>query len=418
MSNHLAFATVTETLRGLLAAAVKDVVPGAGATHERPDATVLQTATGVNVFLYQVTPNAAWRNADLPTRRSDGTAVLRPQAAFDLHYLLTFHGKESDYEPQRVLGLVARILHSQPVLSRKMVDAVQSVTGLAGSDLAEQAELVRFAPLGLSLEELSKLWSVFFQVPYKLSLAYQASVVLIDAEVTVEPALPVRARNLYIVPFRQPEVDEVRADAGPGLPILPGDTIVLRGRNLRGEAIQVRVGGAEVVPDPGQVSDGEIRVVLPAGLPAGVLGAQVVHRRWMGTPPTLHAGTESNVAPFVLRPKIKKVPDPVTGPNHDVTISAATGGIRTVTVGIEPVVKKAQRVVLLLNLLGDPVPLTDPRAFSAVAQPRDDDTDPVRFKLGGLPSDVPLLVRVQVDGAESPLEVAADGTYAGPKVVP
>lgn len=411
MSNHLAFAAVTETLRSLLDAAVKDVVTGAGATHERPDATVLQSATGVNVFLYQVTPNAAWRNADLPTRRPDGTAALRPQAAFDLHYLLTFHGKEIDYEPQRILGLVVRILHSQPVLSRPMVDAVQSVTALAGSDLAQQVELVRFAPLGLSLEELSKLWSVFFQVPYKLSLAYQASVVLIDAEVTVEPALPVRARNLYVLPFRQPEVDEVVADAGPGQPILPGDTIVLRGRNLRGEATRVRIGGAEIVPDADKVRDAEIRVVLPAGLTAGVIGAQVIHRLWLGTPPALHAGTESNVAPFVLRPALKK-----PGPDYDVTISAPDlDGVRTVTVGIEPEVKKDRRIVLLLNLLGDPVPPTDPRAFSAVAQPRDDDTDPVEFKLRGLKTGQELLVRVQVDGAESLLEME-DGAYAAPKV--
>lgn len=414
MSNHLAFAAVTETLRGLLHAAVKDVVTGAGATLARPDAAVLQNATGVNVFLYQIAPNAAWRNADLPTRRADGTAAQRPQAAFDLHYLLTFHGKDSDYEPQRILGLVVRILHSQPVLSRKMVDGIQSVAELAGSDLAEQMELVRFTPLDLSLEELSKLWSVFFQVPYKLSLAYQASVVLIDAEVAVEPALPVQARNLYVMPFRQPVVDEVAAAAGPGVPILPGDTIVLRGRNLRGEAVRVRIGGADVVPQADEVGDDEVRVALPAGLPAGVLGAQVVHRRWMGTPPTLHAGTESNVAPFVLRPKIKKVPDPVTGPDFAVSISAA-GSVLTVTVEIEPVVNTEQRVVLLLNLLGDPVPSTEAKAFSAVAEARDDDADPIVFELRGPKTDQVLLVRVQVDGAESLLHMA-DGAYAAPKV--
>jgi hypothetical protein len=408
VSNHLAFATVTATLVDLLGPVADKAVSGAKATIERPDLVKLD-AVGVNVFLYQVTPNAAWRNADLPARRPDGAVAQRPQAAFDLHYLFSFHGAETSYEPQRILGNVVSVLHSQPVLSREMVrDASQAP--LASSNLADQVELVRFAPLGLNLEELSKLWSVFFQVPYKLSIAYQASVVLIEPEVTVQPALPVRARNLYVMPFRQPEVDEVQADAGPGLPILSGDTIVLRGRNLKGDATRVRIGGVDVVPAAASVRDDEIRVALPAGLPAGVLGAQVVHLLWMGTPPTLHTGTESNVAPFVLRPKIKR-----PGPDYDVTVSAPVDGVRTVTVGIEPVVKKEQRIVLLLNLLGDPIPPTDPRAFSAVAEPRDDDADPVAFKLRGLKTGQQLLVRVQVDGAESLLE-RVDGAYAVPKV--
>jgi Pvc16 N-terminal domain len=404
VSNYLAFATVTETLRSLLEAAGKKVVSGTVGTSQRPD-TLTDNPARINVFLYQVTPNAAWRNADLPTRRPDGTAVQRPQAAFDLHYVFTLYGDDRTYEPQRILGSVASLLHSQPVLSRGMIrDASQGVSVLNTSNLADQVELVRLSPMGLNLEELSKLWSVFFQVPYKLSLAYQASVVLIDAEEPVQPALPVQARNLYVMPFRQPEVDEVVSDAGPGLPILPGDTIVLRGRNLRGEATRVRVGGVEIVPDAAQVSDGEIRVTLPAGLPAGVLGAQVVHLLWMGTPPALHSGTESNGAPFVLRPKIDSV-----------ATSPPTDSVYTVTVGIDPEVKKEQRIVLLLNLLGDPVPPTAPRAFSAASEPRDDDTDPVEFKLRGLPAGKELLVRVQVDGAESLLE-KVDGAYANPRV--
>lgn len=413
MSNHLAFATVTATLQALLDVVAKKAVTGAAATVERPD-LVDKNTTGVNLFLYQVTPNIAWRNADLPTRRPDGTAVLRPQAAFDLDYLLSFHGKESDYEPQRLLGSVAGVLHSQPVLSREMVrDASKSP--LADSNLAEQAELVRFAPLGLNLEELSKLWSVFFQVPYKLSLVYQASVVLIDGEVTAGPALPVQSRNVYVALFRQPEVDAVVADAGRGEPILPGDTIVLQGRNLRGEVTKVRIGDAEVEPKGANLKDGAIHVQLAPGLGlrSGVLGAQVVHLRLMGTPPTPHFGTASNVAPFVLRPKIER-----TAPDPPITISAPDAkGVRTVSVWLTPKVGKEQRVVLLLNLFRDPVPLTDPRAFSAVAEPRsgDTDTDSVMFKVRGLKVGQELVVRIQVDGAESMLEMA-DGVYAAPKV--
>jgi hypothetical protein len=413
MSNHLAFANVTAALVALLDPAVKQEVPSAQASADRPD-TLKDDTVGarVNVFLYQVTPNAAWRNADLPTRRPDGTAGQRPQAAFDLHYVLSFYGDDKQYEPQRLLGRVESLLHAQPVLSPGILRGAAKPP-LDASNLAEQVEAVRLVPTGFNLEELSKLWSVFFQVPYRLSVAFQASVVLIEPEIVVQPALPVRARNLVVAPFRQLELDEVVPAAGPGLPIFPGDTILLRGRNLSGDAVEVRIGGAKAVPAPADVADGEIRVLLdaplfPAGtLRAGVVGAQVVQPQLLGTPPIPHAGSESNVAPFVLRPRIK-----TAGTGPDVTFAAAVQGVRAVTVGIEPPVAAGQRVVLLLNEPGAAIP----RAFSAVADPRLTDAAPVVFQVGGLAAGTLLLVRVQVDGAESPLHVAADGSYDGPQV--
>jgi hypothetical protein len=408
VSNYFAFATVTAALRDLLGSAAK-AVDGAEATYERPD-TLKDDNPRINVFLYQVTPNAAWRNADLPTRRQDGTVAQRPQAAFDLHYVLTFYGSDKKFEPQLLLGSAVSLLHSQPVLAREMIRAA-SKSDLALSNLAEQVDLVRLSPLAMNLEELSKLWSVFFQVPYKLSVAYQASVVLIEPEVTTQPALPVRSRNLYVSPFRKPEIDEVLSAAGPGLPIVPGDTIVLRGRNLQADPTWVRIGGMEVPPPPADVSDSEIHLLLgeplfPAGtLRAGVVGAQVVQPQLLGTPATLHAGSESNVVPFVLRPRITSS-----------TVSMETSPpdkFRTVTVGITPRVGAEQRVVLLLN---EPVAVNPPRAFSALAEPRTGDADAVLFKVRGLISGTVLLIRVQVDGAESLLTVAADGTYDGPKV--
>jgi hypothetical protein len=126
----------------------------------------------------------------------------------------------------------------------------------------------------------------------------------------------------------------------------------------------------------------------------------------LGTPATPRAGTESNAAPFVFHPRIKTA---AGGP--DVSISAAVAGVRTVTVGIAPPVGKDQRAVLLLN---EPV-AANPRAFSAVAQPRANDADPVVFDVRGLATGTVLLVRVQVDGAESVLDVAG-GAFAGPQV--
>src|SRR6185436_20234227 len=101
VSNDLAIAAVTETLRFILDPPVAASVATATAKALRPDDASL-TGPLVNIYLYQVTPNPSWRNDDLPTRSADGTIVQqRPRAALDLHYLLTFHGDDAKLEPQR-----------------------------------------------------------------------------------------------------------------------------------------------------------------------------------------------------------------------------------------------------------------------------------------------------------------------------
>jgi hypothetical protein len=73
MSNYLAIATVTATLARFLQSAIQLDLPGAKVTTVRPEATGGKTPElGMNIYLYQVTPNPAWRNYDLRTRRPKG----------------------------------------------------------------------------------------------------------------------------------------------------------------------------------------------------------------------------------------------------------------------------------------------------------------------------------------------------------
>lgn len=417
MSNFLAIATVTATLRQMLLSVVGKDVPGATVTTQRLDAAGGVQGLRVNLYLYQVTPNAALRNEDLPTRRTGGELVKHPQVALNLHYLLTFYGDEGNLEPQRLLGSVVRTLHTRPVLTREMInDTIASADpnlGLANSDLADQVELVKLMPVTLSTEELSKLWSVFFQMPYNLSIAYQGTVVLIESEESTQKALPVRDRNLYVVPFRQPVIEQVMSQAGMNLPIIAGSTMVIHGKKLRGDVTRVRVGGIDIIP--GDVTDTEISLQLPPGLQAGVQGVQVVHQMLMGTPPVPHLGVESNVSAFVMHPSIMK--DATA--NYEISISniqADAGNTKKakITVKLNPEVRKRQRVIILLNALQPAsVPLKD---YSFNAETRTSDTDTIEFQINRVePGD--YLVRIQVDGAEGLLDVDANtGKYIGPKV--
>lgn len=411
MSNHLAIATVTATLAQILQSEVEKDVPGTTVTTARPDAAnAALGGTRVNVYLYQVTPNAAWRNMDLPTRADNGRLMQKPRVALDLHYLFTFYGAEVQQEPQRMLGSTVRALHSKPILGREQIRSTVNSPAfpfLALSNLAEDIELVKFTPTSLTLEELSKLWAVFFQTQYTLSVTYQGTVVLIETDDTPSTSLPVLDRNVYVVPFRAPVVEEIKLDAPLPGPIVALSDIVINGRALRGDVTQVNFGGSKLAPAiPTSIADTEVKVTLPVDLHAGVQGLQIEHQFLMGTPPTPHRGFESNVAPFVLAPTITQPNLPAfLQTSVDPQTQLITG---TITINFTPRVTKRQRVRLLLNEFQAPN-TREPFGYVFTGPvengipPGNDDTDTIDFTIVDVAA-ADYLVRVQVDGAESPLE--------------
>jgi hypothetical protein len=436
MSNSLAIATVTEAFRQILdEAAAASGVAGARATTVRP---ITGTAVGeignppsagVNLFLYQVVPDGPLTNMDLPTRRSDGSLRLPTRSAYNLNYLLTFYGVESDLEPQRVMGNVLRVLHSLPVITRKRIENVKlSVSALAATNLETEIELVKVAILPLNLEELSKLWSVFFQTTYNLSIAFQAGVIFLDGQEVTTPALPVRDRKLYVSSLCQPVIQKVlcrklgSAEALPNQAIEAGDTIVLLGRQLGGNSPRVQVGGQIIKPT--DVTDERIEFPLATppfasdSLRAGVQGLQVVQLLRLGTPESDHAGSESNVEAFVLHPKVAVSATPVS--NH--IVDGVTLCTNDVTLDFVPPVGALQRVKLLLNQ-SNPPPDPPARAYQFDApfqppNPSDTYVTNIVVRVREVAAG-DYLARVQVDGAESVLATSADPDnplFVSPKV--
>ena len=160
MSNALAIAGVTAVLKDLLNNGLIDhnVTGAVGGnvtvTALPPDRVVApgaQEGNQLNLFLHQVTPNAGWRNAGLPSRDERGERLTNPPLALDLHYLLTAYGAE-DLHAEILLGYAMQLLHETPILSRQairtaLVPSPVSATilppalrALSSADLAEQAE--------------------------------------------------------------------------------------------------------------------------------------------------------------------------------------------------------------------------------------------------------------------------------------
>ncbi|MFD5750766.1 Pvc16 family protein [Streptomyces sp. NPDC127033] len=202
MSNALAVATVTQALALLIGNNLSPEMDIAVTVETRKPPAEPPTEPTINVFLYQVAPNPSMRHTDLPTRASDGRLVNRAAAALDLNYLISAYGDETTLVGQRLIGCVVRTLHEIPVLPKDLIELAAERPYLAGSDLAASPQRVRFTPTVMDIDETSKLWGMLHQTPYTLSVAYQASLVLIEGREKPVPAKPVERRTVRAVPFR------------------------------------------------------------------------------------------------------------------------------------------------------------------------------------------------------------------------
>lgn len=400
MSNALAVATVTTALAQIVRTAAQSAIAGSDVLTERPD-TVALTQPRVRLFLYQVAPNGALRNNDLPTRTAVGVATKRPTAAIDLRYMLAFYGSEGALEPQRMLGAVVRDLHAKPVLTRDMiVNAIASQSFLADSNLADSLEQVKIVPLPMELEEMSKLWSVLYQTPYVLTLAYQASVLLIESDDPAEAPLPVlrrgdQDRGVETLLGAFPLLDSIHvgevADtlARLRMPSYPsarmGAILTVRGRNLSGDTVRLRfthprlAAPIETTILPAGRTDTQVVMAIPTGIaadaawPAGLYSVEL-------TLTTAAGDRTSNRLPLALAPQITVIAplSPIAGAGTDVTL----------TVSCSPQVRPDQRVEALFA----------GRQISA--EPHPVPAGSVAFVVRNAPAVSQELLRLRVEGVD------------------
>ncbi|AKG20495.1 DUF4255 domain-containing protein [Calothrix sp. 336/3] len=420
MSNYLAVATVTAILQRILQAAVQSDIDGVRVTTVQPRNIGNGTPeTGINLYMYQVARNPALNNADTSNFRSKGTPIKR-QTALDLYYIISFYGNDTELEPQRLLGSVTRTFNDRSTITPELIEeAIRDPTYrfLADSNLAQQIQHLAIVPVDMSLDNLSKVWSVFFQAPYLLSLVYKVTVMMIDGEESLRRSLPVANRQIGgAVPFPQrPTVEQVVSSLGKLEPILADSSLSIRGQHLASHETLVKIAGFEL--SPSQVTDNLISLSL-AHLPidflrAGVQGLQVVHRIPIGDA-TVNRGqrpVESNVAPFVLRPTIK---------TFTVTELQGLGEeVRSLTlsVQVDVVVGKKQRAILIMNEWST----TETVGYQFEANPRNSDVDTIDFTLTAV-KPTEYLLRLQIDGAESLLTMDNDtvsptyGWFHSPRV--
>lgn len=418
MSNRKAIAAVTAVFSEIIDDAIRNVVSSARVFTLRPGLAVSNGDVGVNVYLYRALPNAGLRNLNQPIRTSDGRLIRRPVAAWDLQYLLTFVGAETSLQPDLLLGAVLTHLEQVSLLGKGYIRNVEETLeldeerrGAAGSGLSDQVELVRLTPIDLSLDSMTQLWSALTNEPFALSVAFQAAAVLMSPEVALSSSLPVGGQPAAALSVgRRPRIHSVFATTGRLDPILIGSTLLIEGSNLRSRSTQVKIGSLTVDVDANAIQDDRIELPLspdagsgpePLSLTPGLLGVQVRHRIDVSSDPSspsLRPGPSSNVVPIALRPTLVEA------------VLVSSGDERTIELIVAPIPAPDWECFLLLNRLqGDPPESLVLQAFSIAPG-----SERLVFEATTVPPGT-WLVRVQVNGAESPLQ-RTDGVFSGPVV--
>ncbi|MFB8240633.1 DUF4255 domain-containing protein [Kitasatospora purpeofusca] len=378
MSDAFAVAAVTETLRAVLQDAMDRTVSGAVVTLLPPDEVTAEC--GLNVFLYRTSLDAGWLNAD-----PDGTRPgesRRPLLPLVLHYLLTPYaaGDAQGLAAHRILGAAMAALHDRPVLGPADLGAAAPF-----SNLHQQTEPVRIAPVTLDLADTVRLWTAF-RSRLRPSVAYEARPVLIESTVPGRTPLPVVRRGEH---DRGPEAAAALgrrpALAAATVPVaLPGHDLVLTGHCLDSGVAALRLAhplhGSHLVQEVRTVSDTEVHATLPEAVAAGTWSAVLVLVAADGTERTTEA------VPVGVAPRLTgTLPLPVVRDADGTAVLEVTCGTP---------VHPGQRVELLVGEV--PVP----------AEPFVRATSALRFRLAGArPGRYAL--RLRVDGVDSPLLDAA-----------
>lgn len=434
MSTALRIAAITQILKNLLNQVLNDsdvtgfVGGGITVTAWPPDK--VETAIGketsqLNIFMYQVGYNQGWRNVAQPSFNSGGERVANPPLALDLHYLLTAYGSGEGHT-DILLGFGMQVLHEKPVLSkktiRKMIDDAaggsSSLKLLSDSGVADQVAQITVTPELLSIEDMSKLWTAFSS-KYRPTAAYKVTVVLIETDKSFKPGLPVRERNIYVKPFKEPVIEETGSQVAANTPVLKnqkllsGQRLVLLGKQLQNETVEVLIDGVAADGEAGNllVFDTQISIGLPPSISAGQHQVQVAHPIFMGSPPARHRGLVSKPVSFMLYPRIVNQPDP------NPTLSGSGLVLADISIQVVPAIYPGQEVFLLLNAL-ESSPPSDSYSFRLPAaslqsppEPTENIVIPIRNVIPGN-----YLLRIRVDGAESPLTSDAQGRYLSPAI--
>ena len=149
------------------------------ASPEEIQANLSETSPKLCIYLYNVTEFSPLKN-NLPFPPKQN-----PPLYLTLHYLITPFTQETNKD-QTLISKIIQTFLDNPVLRGTILQGT----------LVNNGEDLRVTLNSLSIDELSKLWTVF-SMPYKLSLSYSVSPVKIEPSWQPEGKLVIEKTALY-----------------------------------------------------------------------------------------------------------------------------------------------------------------------------------------------------------------------------
>lgn len=136
----------------------------------------------LTLFLYKVLENPDLKNAGstVLTTQPDGKLIeKRKPLALDLYYLLTAHsGGSSLLDAHTALSRAMRVFYDNGILQGSLLRSDNPSTGLT------KDSVLRLTLNPISMEDMTRIWSVFPDTPYELSVTYLVTPVVIESTLT------------------------------------------------------------------------------------------------------------------------------------------------------------------------------------------------------------------------------------------
>ena len=272
MSTSIAIGLVSESLKSLLEDEFTGMNASAEVTILPPDQASSDNRR-VNLFLFKVEESPYLRNKEWEADPNNPGQLIPPPLSLHLHYLITPYGPNDDIlgniAVHQILGEAMRIFYEFAIVPGQYLAA----------GLLNAREQIKISQTHLDLDELSKIWSTF-DVPFRLSVAYEVSVVQIDQIAAPATSIPPRVLNIGVpqvrAPFNIPRIIGVSPIA-----LAAGAQLTFNGENLDGWLAYVTISGRRIV-DGLAISGNSFSATVPVDLAAGFHSVQVdisrIHR--------------------------------------------------------------------------------------------------------------------------------------------
>lgn len=376
-----------------------------------PRSGIATTGPRLNIFLYHVKENPAFRNDEDPRRAVMGQ-YGSPPLALELGYMLTSYSHNAtipgaptttppeslnELDAQAILTDAINVLHETPIITRN-TSKLSSPGPVLDPALQFEFEALRVTPRQLTLDEMTKLWTALKE-DYQRSVAYEVSIIRIESRRPAVSSAPVLTRGIAV----QPSVG-----IGPGLSDLDpgaaaaGEPVTLQGERFGDPSLAVLISDA-----------------LGTGFPASPVTLAVVrdpvgiHFTVPNTPATFMPGqkqvsavvtpspghtSSSTPRPFSLLPRVDTIA-PQTGPFNGTVTVTLDGAL----LGVAPLAQNPLNPLVPTVLFGSyPIPVAEvdftqlPNRLTVTLNAPANPSDP-RAPTAGQK----LPVRVRLNGVES-----------------